>query len=84
MNKYILLLCILLVSGCENGELVLSEEDRNEIKQNTILVGQYRHKLFVECMELSSKMPRLADDDVSDIVDECSTQAYSMSEYLKK
>lgn len=34
-------------------------------------VGEQQHKLFVECMELSSKISRQGDDDVSDIVKAC-------------
>ena len=46
--------------------------------------GKLRHQLFVQCMELSAKMPRQANDDVSDIVSECSYQAYYMAiSYMK-
>ncbi len=37
--------------------------------------GELEHQLFNECMELSSKILRQADDDVSDIIYRCSVQA---------
>ena len=51
--------------------------------QKTTKQGEARVVLFRECMALAAKMPRQADDDVSDIVKECSTQAYYMSGYVR-
>lgn len=42
-----------------------------------------RITLFKECMELAARIPRQADDDVSDIVSECSTQASYMTRHMK-
>ena len=39
--------------------------------------------MFKECMGLAAKMPRQSDDDVSDVVSECSSQAYYMTNYLE-
>ena len=41
--------------------------------------GELRRELFVECMELSAKMPRQSDDDVSDIVRRCTTTSYNLA-----
>lgn len=41
--------------------------------------GKKRHELFVECMELAAKMPRQQDDDVGDIVDECTDSSYYLA-----
>lgn len=45
--------------------------------------GAARIVLFKECMELAAKMPRQSDDDVSKIVDACSTQSFYMTRYAK-
>jgi hypothetical protein len=45
--------------------------------------GEARITLFKQCMELAAKMPLQADDDVSDIVSACSSQAYYMTNYLE-
>jgi hypothetical protein len=39
--------------------------------------------LFKECMELAAKMPRQADDDVADIVQECGSQSYYMTNAIQ-
>lgn len=57
-----------VLGGCESGEAKR---------------GAARTGLFKECMELAAKMPRQADDDVSDIVDECSSQAWYMTNHIK-
>jgi len=49
-----------------------------------IAIGKLRHSLFVECMELSAKMTRQSDDDVSDVVGECSSQSYYMAIQMSK
>lgn len=45
--------------------------------------AEARIALFKQCMELAAKMPRQADDDVSDVVQECSNQAWYMTNYIK-
>jgi hypothetical protein len=34
-------------------------------------------------MELAAKMPRQSDDDVADVVSQCSTQSWYMTNYMK-
>lgn len=45
--------------------------------------GAARIALFKECMTLAAKMPRLADDNVAEIVSQCSNQAYYMTNHLQ-
>ena len=72
INKLGLLFIVLLITGC-------SDKTPDDITK-----GKLRHTLFVECMELAAKMPRKGDDDVSDIVDECSLQSYYMASQMSK
>lgn len=72
-------LVLLLAPGCENGVLVLTEDDRAAVKLKAKERGDIRRALFVECMELAAKMPRQSDDDVSDIVQACGGQASYMA-----
>jgi hypothetical protein len=64
-----------LLSGC-----TMPGEPSDATKK---MRGEARIPLFRECMELAAKMPRQADDDVSDIVQECGSQAYYMTNYLE-
>ncbi len=81
----ILPICLLalFVSGCTDGQIAFTDEESKKIIKNKIIAGEARNRLFIECMELAAKMPRQADDDVSDIVDSCSKQSYYMTVYLK-
>ena len=81
--KYLLLSIVLVLTGCENGVIVFTDLERKQVQETQIRVGKARHDAFVECMNLASKMPRQADDDVSDIVDSCSNQSLYMTNYLK-
>jgi outer membrane murein-binding lipoprotein Lpp len=63
--KYLIIISALLMAGC------VSEPD----KKHDQVKGEVRYEVFLKCMELAAKMPRQADDDVSDIVSECSSQA---------
>jgi hypothetical protein len=65
--KY-LLVVIVLLSGCAKEVDIKHEVEK----------GALRHKLFVECMELSAKNGRNSDDDVHKIVNACT----SYSRYL--
>lgn len=65
------LICLLAV-GCSGQRI---DADRE--------IGKLRHQLFVECMELAAKLQRQGDDDVSDVVDECSNEAYYMANQIK-
>ncbi|SDP69563.1 hypothetical protein [Desulforhopalus singaporensis] len=58
------LLCLALIAGCA------------EEKEKSSDYGKRRHELFTECMELASKMPRQSDDDVADVVSECTSASY--------
>ena len=51
---------------------------------NEIMVGKLRHDLYVECMNLAAKITRQSDDDVSDIIGECSNEAYYMANQMSK
>lgn len=68
--KAFLIILVFIISGCG-----LSEEQRQGMNDE----GALRHELFVECMELSAKITRQGDDDVSDIVSECSSTSYYIS-----
>jgi hypothetical protein len=67
----------------ENGEIVTSDAQRAKIISRTQKRGEARLTLFKECLVLASKITRQADDDVSDIVKECSSQAYYATNYLE-
>jgi len=73
----------MLCAGCENGSVTLTEEARKSEKAKVQRRGEARKELFVECMKLAAKMPRQADDDVSDIVDECTRSSYYMTKFIE-
>lgn len=52
---------IVVLFGCENGSLVLSNGARNYEKQLNDKKGVVRIALFKDCMKLASDMPRQAD-----------------------
>jgi len=81
--KYLIIISLLIISGCTDGRLTLTPEDAAIVEANVKKKGEARYLLFVNCMELAAKMPRQADDDVSEIVEECSSQAYYMTRYSK-
>jgi hypothetical protein len=66
----VLLSVATLVSGCEPPPPSKAK-------------GEARIELFKSCMDAAAKIPRQSDDDVSDIVDECSTQAYYMTNWMR-
>lgn len=68
--KLTMVFVALLLAGCD-GE-VLSKSR-----------GEARIAMFRECMELAAKMPRQFDDDVSDVVQACSTQSHYMTVYVR-
>ena len=59
--------------------LFLCACDTPEDKQLRAHRAAVRIELFRECMAAAAKIERKADDDVSDIVSECSTQAAYMA-----
>lgn len=71
------------LGGCENGVVTLTDEARAMEKARVAKQGDARVALFRECMALAAKMPRQADDDVSDVVTECSRQAGYMTAYIQ-
>lgn len=86
MKSYLLgasLLTAMLCAGCENGNITLTDEARAAEKAKVQKRGNARKELFVECMKLAAKMPRQADDDVSDIVDECTSSSYYMTNFIE-
>jgi hypothetical protein len=44
--------------------------------------AEARIALFKECMEMAANIPRQSDDDVSDVVNACSTQAFYMTNHI--
>jgi len=72
-------LIFFLVAGCENGQIALTEEARSKIKENKNKQAEKRHEVFIQCMEIATRITRPADDDVSDIVDSCGNQSYYIS-----
>jgi len=81
--KILLVAILLMTVGCTDGKLVLTAKERAVAEALEKHRGEERRKVFVQCMELAAKMPRQADDDVSDIVDACSGEAYRMTIYLR-
>lgn len=77
------LLTSILCAGCENGHIALTDEARAAEKRVALKRGNARKELFVECMKLAAKMPRQADDDVSDIVNECTSSSYYMTNFIE-
>lgn len=73
MSKYISVSLVIFLLGCQPKEDSLLSEYR----------GQVRLRIFKECMGLSAKITRQADDDVSDIVRACSNEAYYMSNHIQ-
>ena len=45
--------------------------------------GEARIELFKSCMGAAANIPRQSDDDVSDIVSECSSQSYYMTNWME-
>ena len=66
----LVILTVFAVTGCNTS----SENDT--LRMNA---GKLRQDLFVVCMNLASQNARSGDDDVSDIVKECDSYAYSTS-----
>lgn len=69
--KPLILAALVLLAGC------------SEPIETSKAKGEARIAAFKMCMELAAKMPRQSDDDVADIVDSCSTQAYYQTQYIK-
>lgn len=76
-------LLTVMLGGCENGNVTLTDGARAAEKEKVKKRGDARKELFSECMKLAAKMPRQADDDVSDIVEECASSSYYMTNYIE-
>lgn len=55
-----------------------------ETRESEITTGIARKSAFIECMKLAAKIPRQSDDDVSDIVAECGSQSYYITNYMRE
>ena len=71
------------LTGCTNGAFTPTEEASAAKLAQDARRGAAREALFVKCMELAAKMPRQSDDDVADVVSQCSTQSWYMTNYMK-
>ena len=71
------------LAACTNGNFTPTPESVAAEEATAAARGAARLALFKECMELAAKLPRQADDDVADVVQQCSTQAYYMTNYIK-
>lgn len=83
MYRLLLVISILVLTGCENGNLTLTDKSRSNEKAKIKKRGDMRVVLFKECMALTALIPRQADDDVADIVKECSNQAFYMTNFIE-
>ena len=71
------------LAGCTNEAFTPTAESAARKLAQDSRRGAAREALFVRCMELAAKMPRQADDDVSDIVDACATQSFYMTNHIR-
>lgn len=81
--RTLIVLASLALCACTGGTFTPSEAASAAERASLAKRGAARTVLFKECMELAAKMPRQADDDVADVVSQCSTQAYYMTAYLE-
>lgn len=65
-NTVVLSVIIFILCGCADNS------NYDAINKKRV---EFRHALFVECMELAAKNTRQGDDDVSDIVSDCNDVA---------
>lgn len=70
--KYVLI--ALLLVGCTEKTV----DDGRDTRR-----GEARLAVFSQCMELAAKNGRKGDDDVSDIVIECTQSSYFMTNYIQ-
>ena len=71
------------LTGCTNGAFTPTEESAAAKLAQDARRGAAREALFVKCMELAAKMPRQSDDNVAEVVNECSNQAYYMTNHIQ-
>jgi hypothetical protein len=78
---------LIVILACIFGYLLISmipNPPTYETPKSNIISEEKRHEYFVECMKLSAELKRQGDDDVSDVVEECSRQSYYMTNYLRR
>jgi len=75
MKIVTIIFAALSLSACR----IEDEAETERSRQAEIKKGEIRHQLFIECMELAAKNPRIADDKVSKIVDSCTESSYYIS-----
>lgn len=73
---------LLVAGGCQNEQLVFTDEQREDVKKLVAMKGAARTEMFIKCMNLAAEMPRRSDDDVAEVVSECSRQSLYMTNYL--
>jgi hypothetical protein len=69
-----------LLAACE---VTTTPEEAAAARARDAAQGAAREAMFVKCMELAAKMPRQADDDVADIVQECGAQSHYLTNYIR-
>jgi len=84
MKTITCILLALLATGCSDGAVYLTKESEDAHKNKVKATGDARIAVFKECMVLAANMPRQSDDDVADIVSQCSNQAYYLTNYILK
>lgn len=73
-----LVLIGLIAGGCD------SPSDKKQDYAADQKRGAARIALFRECMTLATQMPRQADDDVADVVSECTEASYYMTNFIER
>jgi len=74
MKTILFAVLVLIITGCDNTTNRALEKEK----------ADNRYRFFNECLELAAKIERKGDDDVSDIISECSSQAYYMALQFSK
>lgn len=69
--RYTIILAAIGLLSCNENEAMIAKR------------GVSRIALFERCMELAGRMPRQQDDDVADVVSNCSNEANYMTNYIK-
>jgi len=75
--KSIFILCALSLTGCCVGDEQCAIA--NDLRVKT---GEMRKDIFENCMLMASKIERVGDDDVSDIISECDSVSYYQSTHI--
>jgi hypothetical protein len=78
------LTALFLLAGCENGQFVFTEQARKQVHEKFINQHEQQRLEFEKCMGLAAKIQRQADDDVSNIINECKYTSDELTSYLEK